>query len=127
MKNNYYVFIIRWLVNSVGLWLSFLLLGSGSDNIHVTAGVLGFLLAGFIFSIINGILKPLVIIVSLPAIVLTLGLFMVVVNGLMVYLSVKLAPGISMTFLNSIITGIILSLLNYIVSAALINRSKSTN
>jgi putative membrane protein len=57
---------------------------------------------------------------------LTLGLFMIIVNGLMVYISLKLTPGISMTFINSIITGIILSLLNYIVSAVLILRSKST-
>jgi len=126
MKKNYYFFIIRWLINSLGLWLSFLLLGSGSDNIHVSAGVLGFLLAGLIFSIVNVVLKPLVVIVSLPAIVLTLGLFMIIVNGLMVYVSFKLAPGISMTFFNSIITGIILSLLNYIVSATLIVKPKST-
>lgn len=125
MSKNYYIFITRWLINSFGLWFSFLLLGTGSDSIHVSIGVLGFLLAGLVFSIINSILKPFVVIVSLPAILLTLGLFMIIVNGLMVYISLKLTPGISMTFLNSIVTGIILSLLNYIVSAFLIVRLKS--
>jgi len=126
MKKGYYVFITRWFINSFGLWISILLLGSGSDKIHISIGVLGFLLAGLIFSIINSILKPFIVIVSLPAILLTLGLFLIIVNGLMVYISLLLTPGISMTFLNSMITGIILSLLNYIVSAALIIKSKST-
>ncbi len=128
MKKKYYVFLARWLVNSLGLWISVLLLGTGSTNIHVSVGIVGFLLAGLIFSVINSILKPLVVILSLPAILLTLGLFMIVVNGLMVYISLRLAPGISMTFFNSILTGIILSLLNYIVSTVIVLRkSKNAN
>jgi putative membrane protein len=55
---------------------------------------------------------------SLPAILLTLGLFTIIVNGFMVYISLKLAPGLNMTFWNSVLTGIILSLVNYIVSNA---------
>jgi uncharacterized membrane protein YvlD (DUF360 family) len=50
---------------------------------------------------------------------LTLGFFMIIVNGLMVYVSLKVAPGLSMTFWNSVLTGIVLSLVNYIVSSAL--------
>ncbi len=86
---------------------------------NATAGIWGFLFAGLIFSIINTILKPIAVIFALPAILLTLGLFMLVVNGLMVYVSLKLAPGLSMSFVNSILTGMLLSLINYIVSAAL--------
>ena len=78
-----------------------------------------FLLAGFIFSIVNGVVRPVVIILSLPAILLTLGLFTIIVNGLMVYVSLMLTPGLSMTFWNSILAGIVLSLVNYIVSSAL--------
>ncbi|TWP15996.1 phage holin family protein, partial [TM7 phylum sp. oral taxon 352] len=57
---------------------------------------------------------------ALPAILLTLGLFTLIVNGFMVYISLALAPGISMTFAHSIIAGIILSLVNYIISSALV-------
>jgi putative membrane protein len=114
------IFIIRWLLNSLGLWVAVRLLGTGYDGIDVTAGVFGFLFAGLIFSIVNGILKPFLVIVSLPAILLSLGLFMLVVNGLMVYISLNLTPGIEMSFIHSILTGIILSLVNYIVSAALV-------
>lgn len=123
MKRQFSIFIIRWLMNSFGLWVAVRLFGTGHE-IDVTVGVFGFLAAGLIFSVVNSILKPFIVILSLPALLLTLGLFMLVVNGLMVYISLALAPGgISMTFLNSILTGIILSLVNYIVSAAVALKS----
>ena len=118
MRSQLLVFISRWVLNSFGLWIAVRLLGTGIENVEVTIGASGFLLAGFIFSVINSIFKPLAVILSLPAILLSLGLFVIVVNGVLVYVSIALSPGISMSFFNSILTGIILSLINYIVSAA---------
>lgn len=124
MQKQITIFIIRWLLNSLGLWIAVRLLGTGYDNVEVTAGFFGFLFAGLIFSVVNSFIKPIVIIVSLPVILVTLGLFTLVINGLMVYISLKIAPGISMDFFNSIIAGIILGLVNYIVSAAILIRNK---
>ncbi len=117
MRRQFGIFLIRWVLNSFGLWLAVRLLGTGYSEAQVDSGFAIFLLAGLIFSVINSILKPIVVILSLPAILLTLGLFIIIVNGLMVYLSLKLTPGLQMTFLNSILTGMILSLINYIVSS----------
>ncbi|HJM04687.1 MAG TPA: phage holin family protein [Candidatus Saccharimonadaceae bacterium] len=126
MKQQFAVFLVRWALNSFGLWIAVRLLGTGYQDVEVTAGFWGFLLAGLIFSLVNSIFKPLAVILSLPAILLTLGLFVLVVNGSLVYVSLLIAPGISMSFVNSILTGIILSLVNYIVSAAVeIRRSKT--
>lgn len=119
MGRKILVFLVRWGLNSFGIWIAVRILGTGYPHDDVTAGLGGFLLAGLIFSIINSVLRPITVILSLPAILLTLGLFMLVVNGLMVYVSLAIAPGISMTFINSILTGMLLSLINYIVSAAL--------
>lgn len=119
MKRQFLIFLIRWALNSVGLWVAVRLLGSGLSGVDITAGFWGFVFAGFIFSVVNSLLKPLLVIISLPAILLTLGLFTLVVNGLLVYISLAIAPGLSMSFGNSILTGIILSLVNYIVSAAI--------
>jgi putative membrane protein len=126
MKRQLFVFLVRLVLNSIGLWIAVRLLGSGYENVTVSAGIGGFLFAGLIFSIINTILKPIAVIFALPAILLTLGLFMLIVNGLMVYVSLKLAPGLSMSFINSILTGMLLSLINYIVSAALELRQPNT-
>ena len=126
MQQQFSVFLVRWALNSVGLWIAVRLLGTGYENVEVTAGFWGFVLAGLIFSLVNSIFKPLAVILSLPAILLTLGLFVLIVNGTLVYVSLLIAPGISMSFFNSILTGIILSLVNYIVSAAVeIRRSKA--
>lgn len=126
MKKQFGIFVIRWVLNAVGLWLAVRLLGSGYDNVDITAGVWGFLFASFIFSIVNSFIKPLLVVISLPAILLTLGLFTIIVNGILVYISLALAPGLSMSFGNSIITGIILSLVNYIVSAAIEIRAEKS-
>lgn len=119
MKRQFSVFLVRWALNAFGLWVAVRLLGTGYPDVSVSAGFWGFIFAGFIFSIVNSLLKPFLIILSLPAILLTLGLFTIVVNGVLVYISLKIAPGISMSLINSIITGIILSLINYIVSVAI--------
>ncbi|MDD3035339.1 MAG: phage holin family protein [Candidatus Saccharimonadaceae bacterium] len=123
MTRNASIFIIRWVLNSLGLWVAVQLFGTGYQSVEVTAGTIGFLFAGLIFSLVNAVLKPFVVILSLPAILITLGLFMLVVNGFLVYISLRLTPGIEMSFSHSILAGIVLSLVNYIVSAASVLRS----
>ena len=91
MKQQILVFLIRWALNALGLWVAVRLLGTGYDNVDVTAGFWGFVLAGLIFSVANSLFKPLLVIVSLPAILLTLGLFTIIVNGILVYISLAVA------------------------------------
>ena len=117
MKIQFATFLLRWILNSVGIWVAVRLLGNGNSG---ATSVWTFMMAGLIFSLVNSTLKPIVTILALPAILLTLGLFTLVVNGLMVYVSLALAPGISMTFAHSIVAGIILSLVNYIIGSALV-------
>ncbi len=119
MRRQFKSFLVRWALNTLGLWVAVRLFGTGFSDAEIRAGFFVFVLAGLIFSIVNAVLRPVAIILSLPAILLTLGLFTIVVNGLMVYLSLILTPGLTMTFWNSILTGIVLSLVNYIVSSAL--------
>jgi len=119
MRKQFSVFILRWILNSFGLWVAVRIFGTGYSNAELSASVWAFLFAGLIFSLINSVLRPVAIILSLPAILLTLGLFTIIVNGFMVYVSLLLAPGLHMTFWNSVLTGIVLSLVNYIVSSAL--------
>ena len=118
MRRQFIIFLLRWLLNSFGLWLAVRLFGTGHEIQTNDAGEGVFLLAGLIFSLVNSIMRPIVIVLSLPAILLTLGLFTFIVNGLMVYISLLLTPGLQMTFWHSVLTGIILSLVNYIVSSA---------
>lgn len=119
MKKQFAIFVLRWVLNSFGLWIAVRLLGADISTSVINESYGIFLLAGFIFSILNTVLRPIIVILSLPAIMLTLGLFIFVVNGFMVWLALQMTPQLEMTFLNAIFAGILLSLLNYIVSTAL--------
>lgn len=115
MKNQLFVFLIRWLLSSLGLFFCVKLFGSTTDQ--YTSGT--FLLAGLFFSLANSIVKPFITILSLPLILLSVGLFTLVLNGLLVYISIKLTPGVAMGFWGSFASGLVLSLINYIVNITL--------
>jgi putative membrane protein len=110
--------IARWLINSLGLYVAIIVIAHLEHLSENTApNSLGIvLIAGLIFSIVNSVVRPIAIIVSLPAILLTLGLFTFVVNGFMVWISLLLVPGISLSFINSIFAGIILGIINFVIS-----------
>lgn len=124
MKNQSFVyrFIVRWLVCSLGLWIAAGFLGS-----HLTYNNSGWVIiwAGFFLAIINAVLRPILVIFSLPAILLTLGLFMVVINGTTVFLVSKLYTSLEVTnFWAAILAGMIIGLVNYLVTAILENRER---
>lgn len=83
-------FLVKTVVNSLAIWLATLIL-PGLEIIHQTDEVwqqVGIVLVvGAIFTLINAAVKPIVTILSLPIMVLTLGLFYFVINALMVLLT----------------------------------------
>ena len=116
MKKQFALFLLRWLVNSAVLWVAVRLL-STSDFASSSAGFATFLLAGLALSLVNALLRPIIIILSLPAILLTLGLFMLVVNGVLVNIAIALVPAIKIDFFpGAILAGMLLSLANYVLS-----------
>ncbi len=117
MRKQFAVFLLRWLLNTFGLWVASRLLGSTFNDTQATTTT--FVLAGLALSLANSILKPIVVVLALPAILVTLGLFMLVVNGLMVYVSLKLVPHLDISFVGAIFTGIIIGLINYVISGLL--------
>lgn len=125
MRQQFIIFLLRFFGSTFGLWLAVQLLGLfGANYSDVSIGT--FLVAGLLFSIINSLLRPIIIILSLPAILITLGLFMLIVNGFLVYISVNLVPGLTMPFGHAILTGMLLSLINYVISGVLELRHTSS-
>jgi putative membrane protein len=108
-------FLVRWGLTSLGFWIIVRLFGDiATQNPWQTVGV--FLLAGLIFAIVNSIIKPAITVLSLPFVLVTMGLFMLIINGFMVWLTIVLVPDLAMNFGQAIIGGIVLSLVNYLVS-----------
>lgn len=81
-------FVLRALITAVGLWIA----TRWIDGIRIdNAATL--VLAGALLGIINAIVRPIAIVLTLPITILTLGLFLLVVNAGMVALVAGLLPG----------------------------------
>jgi putative membrane protein len=121
MKQQFKQFVLRWAVCSAGLWIASMLFSTVELNgrkLTVT------ILAGLILALANAIVKPLVIVLSLPAIMLSLGLFTVIINGFMVVIASWLYRPLNVeTFGAAILTGVIIGLLNFIITKLLEGRS----
>lgn len=100
--------LIHWVVSAVFLYvLSFLFYGV------VIGSVASALVAAVVLGLANATLKPILQFISLPITFLTLGLFYLVVNGLLLLLVSVLVPGFHIVgFGTAFFAAIILSLLN---------------
>lgn len=79
-------FLIRWVILSVSVWIAAALV----DGIHLE-GWESILLVGLILGLLNAFLKPLLFLVSLPLTVLTLGLFLLIINTAVLALTAWIA------------------------------------
>jgi putative membrane protein len=112
-----YRFLTRWVVCSLGLWIAAALL-SNSISYDSQFGVI--VIAGLVLAIINTIVKPIIIFLSLPALLVSLGLFMIIINGLTVYIASKLYHSLHVTnFWAAVFAGMVIGLVNYLVTAVL--------
>lgn len=87
-------------------------------GITYSGSLLYLLLVGLVFGLINLIVKPIVSFFSLPLIVLTLGLFYLVINGLMLYLAASLLKGLEVQGCGAaILGGLVIAIFNWLVRA----------
>jgi putative membrane protein len=105
-------FLIRLLISALGLWLAQALIPGveirGTGTLLVAALLLGF---------VNAFVRPLVILLTLPITVLTLGLFLWVVNAAMLGLVAKLLDGFDLHGLGSALLGaLVVSCTSWIAS-----------
>jgi putative membrane protein len=110
-------FLIRLVVNAIALIIVEYLI----PGVHVS-GIGAALLAALILGIVNAVLKPILVILSLPLEILTLGLFTLVINAALFYLVAKLGLGLTVdnfgaAFLGALVLSIVSFILSSLVSA----------
>lgn len=105
-------FILRLLATGgVFLGVSHLVPGFHVDTFQTA------IIAAVVFGLVNAIVKPLLVLLTLPVTFMTLGLFVLVINGLMMGLTAYLVPGFSITGLMPALVGwLLVSLGGWIVS-----------
>ena len=102
-------FLIRGLFTALGLWVASAVLA----GVHST-GFLAILGAGLLLGLVNAVIRPLIIILTLPVTILTLGFFILVINAAMVGLVAKLLHGFSVDgFWWAVATAIIVSIVSW--------------
>lgn len=113
--------LVRLIVNAVALWVAVELVpGLAYDGDLVTL-----LLVALIFGLVNALVRPLLAVLSCPLIILTLGLFILVINGLMLALTAWLSRQFGLGFtvesfwaalLGAIVISIVSALLSMFVA-----------
>ena len=110
-------FFIRWFVCSLGLWIAAALLGG---RLTYNQSLPAIIVAGLVLALVNIIIRPVLVIMAMPAILFSLGLFMIVINGLTVLLASKFYHGLKVTnFGAAMLAGMVIGLVNYLVSTIL--------
>lgn len=113
MKKQFLQFLVRWGLNIAGLFTAAQMITGISYQNRLVVLVL----AALTLSVANALVKPFVVILALPALLFTLGIFSVVINGLMVYLAHLIyTPFKVESFTAAILAGLVIGLLNYIVT-----------
>ena len=109
-------FIVHLIINMVAILMIAYLL----PKVIRVDGFLPALLAAFLLGIVNAILRPILVFLTLPLTLLTLGLFLLVINGLMLWLVSALVRGFYVNgFWGAIFGSILISIVSWIFSKLL--------
>jgi putative membrane protein len=99
--------IIHWIVSVVAILIAAYLI----PGVHIT--LVGAIVLAVVLGIFNIFLKPVLLILTLPITILTLGLFSLVINALLVMLADLLVPGFSIGgFWVAVLFSIVVSIVN---------------
>lgn len=109
-------FVIRLLVNSLALWAA----ATVVSGITLSGGYGQILIVALIFGLLNAVLKPILVIFSIPFLIVTLGLFALVVNGAMLLITARLTEHLAVSGLGAAILGsLVISLVTMLLGKTL--------
>lgn len=112
--------VIRWIVNALGL----ILISQVVKGIEVDTVSAAFIAAA-VLGVINAVLRPVLLFITLPITVLTLGLFALAINGLMLYIAGSVVEGFHVTgFWASVIGALFLSVISGLANAFISDRGR---
>jgi putative membrane protein len=108
-------FLLTWLVTAISLIVTANLVPG-----FIVTSFGAALLAAVVIGLVNAIVKPILVILTLPLTIITLGLFLFVVNAITIWLAGVLTPGFTVTgllpaLLGSIVLTLVASGINFLV------------
>ncbi len=110
--------LLLWLINTVALFALPLLMPSIQIDSFTTA-----LIAVLVLGLVNTLIRPILILLTLPVTMITLGLFILVINGLMFWAASDIVSGFQVADFPSAVLGALLySVMSWFLSALLIKK-----
>ena len=116
-------FLITTLVTAASLWVATLFVpgirvgGAGFSPDAQTDALIALLISAVALGLLNAIIKPILLLLSLPITCATLGLFIIVVNGLMLLILSALPVGFHVDgLLSAVVGGLIVSLTSFVLN-----------
>ena len=106
-------FFLRMVANAVAI----LLIGYLLPQIVAVDGVMAALAAAFVLGLVNAVVRPLFVLLTLPVTVVTLGGFLLVINGLLLWLVSAFVPGFHVNgFLAAVAGSALLSIVSWVLT-----------
>jgi putative membrane protein len=106
--------LIHWLISALAIVISAYLLPGVHVNSLITA-----LVVAVVLGAVNGFLRPALVLLTLPLTILTFGIFLLVLNTLLIVLVASIVPGFVIDgFWWAFIFGIVLALVNTVLNSA---------
>lgn len=103
--------IIHWIISALAILVAAYLL----PGVHVT-GIVAALVLAIVLGFINSFIRPLLILLTLPLSIFTLGLFALILNALLILLAARIVPGFTIDgFLWAFVFGIVLAIVNSVL------------
>jgi putative membrane protein len=115
--------LLRWAVNAVALWVAIQIV----PGIQHDGTTVSLLIIALIFGLVNALVRPVIVLLTCPLIVLTMGLFILIVNTLMLALTEWLSGifdlGLTIdtlwaTFLGALVISVVSAVMNLLVKDA---------
>lgn len=107
------IFIVRFIINMVAI----LIIAYLFPKVIWVDGFWAALVAAFLLGIVNAILRPILVFFTLPLTLFTLGFFLLVINGLMLWLVAALVKGFHVNgFWGAVFGSILISIVSWILS-----------
>ena len=106
-------FLVRLIVNAAALWVAAELV----PGIVVT-GLVPLLLAALVLGLINAIVRPVLLVLTFPLTLVTLGLFIFVLNAFCLWLTSRIVPGFEVqTFGAALLGALVVSIVSWVLTA----------
>ena len=115
--------VVRWFINALALLLvAYLYSGVQVD------GIFAALIAALVLGLVNAIIRPLLVVLTLPVTILTLGLFIFVINAFMFWFVTEIVKGFTVTgFMAALIGSLMFSVISLVTNWLVFDKEKKSS